>query len=151
MASATHHQRSSSASINPATLLESCRVYPPNGGGAGILGSRTGTSSSSHNITSTAMAASSGTAVAATLTTGHSNNNKSTAATVGTVQPADNHSSEWDAELPVCFCEKRHVQPIEGIKCITQSWRMKERVRWPHINGRARAATHRIPLSSVHR
>lgn len=116
MASATHHQRSSSASINPATLIESCRVYPHNGGSS-VLGSKTGTSSSSHNITSTGAAT---TSTVATL--GH---NK--ASTGAAVQP-ENHSSEWDAELPVCFCEKRHVQPIEGIKCITQSWRMKERV-----------------------
>lgn len=116
MASATQqHQRSVSASINPATLLESCRIYPHNGG-SGVLGSRTGTSSSSHNISSTSSAAVASTAL------GH---NKSSSSGM----QSDSHScGDWDAELPVCFCEKRHVQPIEGIKCITQSWRMKERV-----------------------
>lgn len=116
----THHQRSSSASINPATLLESCRVYTHNGG-ASVMGSRTGTSSSSHNINSSSLSASS-----VALVHPHNNqsrsNNKSSS--------SDTHSSDWDAELPVCFGEKRHVQPIEGIKCITQSWRMKERVRF---------------------
>ena len=117
MASATHHQRSSSASINPSTLIESCRVFPHNGGaGGGVLGSsRTAMSSSSQNIS--------------TVATGGSqqqqHHNKSSSS--GGVH-SDTHSSECDAELPVCFCEKRHVQKIEGIKCITQSWRMKERV-----------------------
>lgn len=34
----------------------------------------------------------------------------------------------YDAKLPLCFCKKRHTQPIRGIECIAQCWRMKERV-----------------------
>lgn len=107
MASATH-QRSSSASINPATLIEACRVYPHNGVlGRGGLGS---SSNSSNN-----------------LSTSHKSSTESSH--LGTTRTMSVPvSTEWDAELPVCFCEKRHVQPIDGIKCITQSWRMKERV-----------------------
>jgi hypothetical protein len=33
-----------------------------------------------------------------------------------------------DRRLPVSFCEKRHVENIEGSKTQAQTWRMKERV-----------------------
>lgn len=36
---------------------------------------------------------------------------------------------EDDSELPICFNKKRHIQKIEGIDQITQSWRMKERMK----------------------
>ncbi|XP_059613672.1 regulatory-associated protein of mTOR [Phlebotomus argentipes] len=35
----------------------------------------------------------------------------------------------YDANLPLCFCKKRHTQAIQGVECITQSWRMKERMK----------------------
>lgn len=101
MASATH-QRSSSASINPATLIEACRVYSHNG----LLGRGSSSNLSTSHKSST-----------------ESNHHQSTIRAMSVPS-----TTEWDAELPVCFCEKRHVQPIDGIKCITQSWRMKERV-----------------------
>lgn len=31
-------------------------------------------------------------------------------------------------DMPLSFTKDRHVEPIEGINCITQTWRMKERV-----------------------
>lgn len=33
-----------------------------------------------------------------------------------------------DKELPLSFTEDRHLDVIEGVECISQSWRMKERV-----------------------
>lgn len=33
-----------------------------------------------------------------------------------------------DKELPLSFTQDRHLETIEGINCITQTWRMKERV-----------------------
>lgn len=33
-----------------------------------------------------------------------------------------------DRDLPLSFTRDRHIEPIEGISCITQTWRMKERV-----------------------
>lgn len=33
-----------------------------------------------------------------------------------------------DKELPLSFTHDRHLETIEGINCITQTWRMKERV-----------------------
>lgn len=33
-----------------------------------------------------------------------------------------------DSNLPNSFNKKRHTDTIEGINCISQSWRMKERV-----------------------
>lgn len=33
-----------------------------------------------------------------------------------------------DIDLPLSFTKDRHVETIEGINCITQTWRMKERV-----------------------
>lgn len=34
-----------------------------------------------------------------------------------------------DWKMPIVFNKARHISNIEGINCITQSWRMKERVR----------------------
>ncbi|XP_064637530.1 regulatory-associated protein of mTOR-like isoform X2 [Lineus longissimus] len=34
-----------------------------------------------------------------------------------------------DRQLPVSFCEKRHVENIEGTKSQAQTWRMKERMK----------------------
>lgn len=34
-----------------------------------------------------------------------------------------------DREMPLSFVSERHLDTIEGINCITQTWRMKERVR----------------------
>ena len=37
--------------------------------------------------------------------------------------------SDWQlVELPLAFCEDRHLQKIESSKTVTQTWRMKERV-----------------------
>lgn len=33
-----------------------------------------------------------------------------------------------DRQMPLSFVSERHLEPIEGISCITQTWRMKERV-----------------------
>lgn len=33
-----------------------------------------------------------------------------------------------DKDLPLSFTKDRHEEAIEGINCITQTWRMKERV-----------------------
>lgn len=35
--------------------------------------------------------------------------------------------SDW--QLPISFVNKRHNENIEGANTITQTWRMKERVR----------------------
>jgi hypothetical protein len=45
-----------------------------------------------------------------------------------------NHSAEEDDcsidwQLPISFVKKRHIEKIEGANAITQTWRMKERVR----------------------
>lgn len=37
-----------------------------------------------------------------------------------------------DKNLPLSFTEDRHLEPIEGVECVTQTWRMKERV-WGSI------------------
>lgn len=37
-----------------------------------------------------------------------------------------NECVDW--KLPLSFVKKRHLEPIEGVKEITQTWRMKERV-----------------------
>lgn len=34
-----------------------------------------------------------------------------------------------DREMPLSFVTERHLEPIEGISCITQTWRMKERMK----------------------
>lgn len=42
----------------------------------------------------------------------------------------DSNTIEDDFKLPICFDKKRHTQKIEGIESITQSWRMKDRVKF---------------------
>lgn len=37
-------------------------------------------------------------------------------------------NSVSDRDLPLCFRQSRHTDVIEGITCLTQTWRMKERV-----------------------
>lgn len=100
----TTHQRSASATINPSTLIESCHVYP-------LLA----TNNNNHKG-----GGSSPNCQSKQRTTSHTR--------LLSHQTEVDPASTEDSHLPVCFCEKRHVQPIEGIKCITQSWRMKERV-----------------------
>jgi hypothetical protein len=39
----------------------------------------------------------------------------------------DDSSIDW--QLPISFVKKRHIEKIEGANAITQTWRMKERVR----------------------
>lgn len=39
----------------------------------------------------------------------------------------EGESSDW--KLSSAFTEKRHTEIIEGSKTVTQTWRMKERVR----------------------
>lgn len=42
-----------------------------------------------------------------------------------------NQFDKWNDEdwsMPIAFNKQRHVANIEGINCLTQSWRMKERV-----------------------
>ncbi|KAJ8916102.1 hypothetical protein NQ315_004468 [Exocentrus adspersus] len=34
-----------------------------------------------------------------------------------------------DKDLPLSFTEDRHLEPIQGIDCIAQTWRMKERMK----------------------
>lgn len=36
--------------------------------------------------------------------------------------------TEDDWKMPVAFQKPRHTTTIEGINCVTQTWRMKERV-----------------------
>ena len=52
-----------------------------------------------------------------------------------------------DWQLPLCFMKKRHKEKIEGIACLPQSWRMKERVS--NINGLTAPRTigHKIFIS----
>lgn len=33
-----------------------------------------------------------------------------------------------DRDLPLCFVQNRHTDTVEGIDCLAQTWRMKERV-----------------------
>lgn len=35
-----------------------------------------------------------------------------------------------DWKLPIAFNKPRHTATIEGVNCITQTWRMKERVSY---------------------
>jgi hypothetical protein len=42
---------------------------------------------------------------------------------------AEEDDSSIDWQLPFSFVKKRHVEKIEGANAITQTWRMKERVR----------------------
>lgn len=50
----------------------------------------------------------------------------------------DNHDVERreekeDWELPLAFNKPRHTATIEGINCITQFWRLKERVWYLNV------------------
>lgn len=42
---------------------------------------------------------------------------------------AEEDDSSIDWQLPISFVKKRHTEKIEGANAITQTWRMKERVR----------------------
>jgi regulator-associated protein of mTOR len=42
---------------------------------------------------------------------------------------AEDDDSTIDWQLPISFVKKRHTEKIEGANAITQTWRMKERVR----------------------
>jgi regulator-associated protein of mTOR len=42
---------------------------------------------------------------------------------------AEEDDSSIDWQLPLSFVKKRHTEEIEGANAITQTWRMKERVR----------------------
>jgi regulator-associated protein of mTOR len=42
---------------------------------------------------------------------------------------AEEDDSTIDWQLPISFVKKRHIEKIEGANAITQTWRMKERVR----------------------
>lgn len=37
-------------------------------------------------------------------------------------------TEEDDWKIQLAFCKSRHSATIEGVNCITQTWRMKERV-----------------------
>lgn len=39
----------------------------------------------------------------------------------------ENHKIS-DRDLPLSFCDDRHLDVIEGLNSINQTWRMKERV-----------------------
>ena len=43
-----------------------------------------------------------------------------------TLEEDDGELIDW--QLPLCFMKKRHKEKIDGIACLPQSWRMKERV-----------------------
>lgn len=40
----------------------------------------------------------------------------------------ENSTKDEDPDLPISFNQRRHTQVIEGVNCINQSWRMKDRV-----------------------
>lgn len=40
----------------------------------------------------------------------------------------ERREKEEDWKLPIAFNKPRHTATIEGINCITQFWRLKERV-----------------------
>lgn len=44
-----------------------------------------------------------------------------------TFEDDDGELIDW--QLPLCFMKKRHKEKIEGIDCLPQSWRMKERMK----------------------
>lgn len=43
----------------------------------------------------------------------------------------EKNEDSWDEDrdLPICFNKRRHVQKIEGMDALTQSWRMKDRMK----------------------
>ena len=43
-----------------------------------------------------------------------------------TLDEDDGELIDW--QLPLCFMKKRHKEQIDGVNCLPQSWRMKERV-----------------------
>ncbi|KAJ8953916.1 hypothetical protein NQ318_019156 [Aromia moschata] len=47
----------------------------------------------------------------------------------GDKEEADEKETITDKDLPLSFTQSRHLEPIEGIDCITQTWRMKERMK----------------------
>ena len=59
-----------------------------------------------------------------------------------TLEDDDGELIDW--QLPLCFMKKRHREKIEGINCLPQSWRMKERV-WK-VDGLARCWHVLLPL-----
>lgn len=47
----------------------------------------------------------------------------------GDKEEVDEKETITDKDLPLSFTQDRHLEPIQGIDCITQTWRMKERVK----------------------
>lgn len=43
------------------------------------------------------------------------------------VESKDEVVTDWD--LPLSFTKSRHTETIEGVNAISQTWRMKERVK----------------------
>lgn len=41
----------------------------------------------------------------------------------------EDNENDTENTLPLAFTSKRHIEKIEGSKSVTQTWRMKERVR----------------------
>lgn len=41
---------------------------------------------------------------------------------------SDKFEDDEDWRLPIAFNRPRHTAVIEGVNCVSQSWRMKERV-----------------------
>ena len=52
---------------------------------------------------------------------------------VDTTDEDETDLSVQDWKLPLTFSEKRHIEHIEAVKTVTQTWRMKERVRFNSI------------------
>lgn len=46
----------------------------------------------------------------------------------------ESESELRDWQLPLAFCKERHLQKIESSKAVTQTWRMKERVKCSENN-----------------
>ncbi|XP_018566383.1 regulatory-associated protein of mTOR isoform X2 [Anoplophora glabripennis] len=47
----------------------------------------------------------------------------------GDKEEVDEKEIITDKDLPLSFTQDRHLEPIQGIDCITQTWRMKERMK----------------------
>lgn len=45
----------------------------------------------------------------------------------GDIENDEKQITDWD--LPLTFTKSRHTDIIEGVNAISQTWRMKERVR----------------------
>ncbi|XP_012271870.1 regulatory-associated protein of mTOR isoform X2 [Orussus abietinus] len=41
----------------------------------------------------------------------------------------EKNPQDEDWKMPIAFCKPRHTATIEGVNCITQTWRMKERMK----------------------